>query len=75
MGVVKTRDDSTSFKVDDPGLWPALELRGVVDAGKFIPDDHDLVGLGTPGIECRDSSIFEDKISDWFHESFRIGVS
>src|ERR1700733_6954962 len=71
MGVVKTGNNSASFKVDDPGLRAALELRGVIDAGKFFSDDHDLVGLGMPGIERRDSSVFEDKISDWFHESYR----
>ena len=74
MRVIETGNDSASFKVDDFGLRPALELCGIIDAGKFIADDHDLVGLRMPGIECRDSSVFEDKISDRFHESFRIDV-
>src|SRR5580704_3010327 len=71
MGIIKTGNDSTAAKVDDLGLRPALELGGIIDAGKFVADDHDLVDLGMPGIECRDSSVFEDKICDWFHESFR----
>src|ERR1700722_314919 len=60
MGVVKTRNDSATFKIDDLGLRPSLKLCGIINAGKFVANDHDLVGLGMPGIECRDSSVFED---------------
>jgi hypothetical protein len=45
-----------------------MRLCGIIDAGKLIADDHDLVGLRMPWIERRDSSVFENKISDWFHE-------
>jgi 8-hydroxy-5-deazaflavin:NADPH oxidoreductase len=38
MGIIKTGNDSTSFKVDDFGLRPALELCSIIDAGEFIAD-------------------------------------